>query len=178
MGSLILLILNCGWYFYDFSFSSEPYRVYNTSDLDTMQMYSYDYLPRGTDPGYIKENLLYSEGVTPLESFRTVGNTISCSVSAISRDAYIDFPLLYYKYYRCTDLNTLQRLPVCAGTNNMVRVLLPEGYSGSIEVHFAEPWFWRFSEIVSALTLIGTVVILLPFRKERTIGLEKLKKSA
>lgn len=31
VGSLILLLVSCGWYFYDFSFSGEPYRVYSTA---------------------------------------------------------------------------------------------------------------------------------------------------
>ena len=157
-GSLLLLMLSCGWYFYDFSFSGEPYRIYSTSELDTIQLCTCDYLPSGTDPNLIRANLVYANGVAPLESYQQLGTMITCSVKAQSEDAYVDFPLLYYKYYRCTDVDTSQALPVCAGTNNMVRVQFPEGYSGSISIRFVEPWFWRLAEIISALTLIGIIL--------------------
>ena len=155
--SLLLFAVNCGWYFYDFAFSGEPYRVYSTPELYTMQMYSYEYVPSGTDPASLQENLVYIENASPLADYQKRGTTISCTVSAQAPDAHIDFPLLYYKYYRCVDINTAQKLSVCAGTNNMVRVLLPERYSGSIEVSFVEPWFWRLAEVVSFLTLAGTI---------------------
>ncbi|WP_251208746.1 hypothetical protein [Acetatifactor aquisgranensis] len=165
LAGIFLLILSCGWYFYDFSFSGEPYRIYSTSELDTMQLCTCDYLPSGTDPNLIHANLVYANGVAPLEAYQQLGTAISCNVKAQSEDAYVDFPLLYYKYYRCTDADTSQALPVCAGTNNMVRVQFPKGYSGSISIRFVEPWFWRLAEIISALTLIGIIW-----------GLPKLKK--
>lgn len=170
-GSLLLLLLSCGWYFYDFSFSGAPYRIYNTSQLYTMQIYFGEYLPTGTDTNALKPNLVYTEGIAPLEFFQQLGTTIYCNVEAQSEGAYIDLPLLYYKYYRCTDMNTSQVLPVSTGTNNMVRVQLPNGYSGTILVRFVEPWFWRLSEVISVLTLIGLLVSLFWMKD----GMENLK---
>ena len=152
--SLALLAVNCGWYFYDFAFSGEPYRVYNTHELNTMQMYSYDYLPAGTDPEAIQENAVYSSGIDSLESYQKHGTTITCQISADSEDAYVEFPLMYYKYYRCRDIHTGEELSVRAGTNNMIRVNVPSGYSGSIRLRFEEPWFWRLAEILSSLALV------------------------
>lgn len=160
-GSLVLLAVNCGWYFFDFSFSGDPYRVYHTSELYTMQMYSYDYLPEGTDPEAIRANAVYQEGVS-MEEYRRRGTTISCDISAQQEGAYVDLPLMYYKYYRCTDMDTSQELPVSAGTNNMVRVTFPSGYSGPIQVGFTEPWFWRLAEVVSFLTFACVIFLLLP----------------
>ena len=160
-GSLFLLALSCGWYFYDYSFSEDLYRIYSASELDTLNLGTGDYLPSGTDPYAIRENLIYAEGISPMEAYRKQGTTISCNVSVQSEGAYIDFPLLYYKYYRCTDRDTSQTFPVSAGTNNMVRVQLPEGYSGSISIRFVEPWFWRLSEMISLLALIGIAISLL-----------------
>lgn len=170
VGSLILLLVSCGWYFYDFSFSGEPYRVYSTAELDTIQLCTCDYLPSGTDPNKIKENLIYAEGISPLEAYQKQGTTITCRVSAESEGAYVDFPLLYYKYYRCVDADTAQPIPVCAGKNNMVRIQLPKGYSGSISISFVEPWFWRFAEAVSALTAIGIIISLIWMRAKRRQG--------
>lgn len=160
-GSLLLFALSCGWYFYDFSFSGEPYRIYSASELDTMQLYSCEYLPTGTDTYAMQRNLIYADGIAPLESYQQLGTTVSCRVMAESEGAYAEFPLLYYRYYRCIDVDTSQILPVRAGTNNMVRVEFPKDYSGSISVSFVEPWFWRLSELISAFTFIGVVLSLL-----------------
>jgi len=158
-GGLVLLAINCGWYFYDFSFTGEPYRIYNTYELNTMTMYSYDYLPVGTDPEEIEVNLILSDGVVSLESYRKVGTEITCTVTAEPEGGYIEFPLIYYKYYHCTDLDTGRQLSVCAGTNNMVRADLPGNYSGSIQIRFTEPWFWRLAEAVSFLTLAAVILL-------------------
>ena len=158
LGSLILLVTSCGWYFYDFSFTGEPYRIYNTYELNTMTMYSYDYLPAGTDPEAIQENLILTDGIVELTDYQKQGTQITCTVSAGSDGGYIEFPLLYYKYYCCKDINTGQTLPIYAGTNNMVRISLPENYHGSIHVCFAEPWFWRLAEIISFLTLSAVIL--------------------
>lgn len=159
-GCMVLFAVNFGWYFYDFAFSGEPYRVYHTHELYTMQMYSYDYLPEGTDPDAIQENAVQCVNTAPLEAYRKRGTTIDCIVCAEADGGYVEFPLLYYKYYRCIDMDTSEPLPVSAGQNNVVRVTLPAGYSGHIKVSFVEPWFWRLAEAVSLLTLIAAVIAL------------------
>lgn len=159
-GCMVLFAVNVGWYFYDFAFSGDPYRVYDTHELYTMQMYSYDYLPEGTDPDEIRENAVQCVNTAPLEAYRKQGTTIDCIVSADQKGGYVEFPLIYYKYYRCTDMDTGEALAVSAGWNNTVRVTLPAGYSGHIEIRFAEPWFWRLAEAVSFLTFVGAVIAL------------------
>ena len=71
----------------------------------------------------------------------------------------MDFPLLAYKYYRCIDTETLEELPVSPGTNNMVRVTFPGGYSGTIRIRFEEPWFWRLAEAVSFVAVAAAVAL-------------------
>lgn len=43
----------------------------------------------------------------------------------------------------------------------MIRVEIPAGYTGTVRVRFAEPWFWRAAEAVSLLTLAGVAVYCL-----------------
>lgn len=164
IGCMVLFAVNCGWYFYDYAFTGEPYRVYDTHELDTMQMYSYDFLPAGTNPRAITENAVYAEGVALLEGYSKLGTNITCDITATSDGGYVEFPLLYYKYYRCVDTNTSEELSISAGTNNMVHVELPGGYTGSIKVSFREPWFWRLGEAISFLTL-ASIILLWVFSK-------------
>ncbi len=166
-GSILLLMINCGWYFYDFSFTQEPYRIYNSSELNTMTMYSYEYLPAGTNPEEISENSIVKEGILSLDSYQKLGTDITCSFSVGEEGGYIEFPLLYYKYYRCIDIDNAQSFPVHAGTNNVVRVEFPGSYSGRIQLGFREPWFWRLAECVSCLTFLMIFLSIFPWKRIR-----------
>lgn len=163
---LVLLLVNSGWYLYDFTFSGEPYHVYATYELNSMTMYSYDFLPEGTVPDEIVDNEITTEGVIDLSNYTKQGTKILCSVATENSEGYIDFPLNYYKYYVCTDTATGEHLDVSPGYNDMVRVTLPTNYNGTISVRFQEPLHWRLSELLSLLTFLGLVCAWL-YRKYR-----------
>lgn len=154
LSALTLTAVNCGWYFYDYTFSGDPYRVYDTKDLDTLCLYSCEYLPTGTVLENIEDNLIVpSEGVS-LTDYQKKGTTITCNVTASADEGYIDFPLTLYKYYICRD-SAGELLELSPGYNNMIRVSFPADYSGSISIMFQEPLHWRLSELLSLLTLLG-----------------------
>lgn len=155
LSMLVLLAVNCGWFLYDFTFSVEPYHVYATYELDSMTMYSYDYLPEDTNPENITDNLILQEGIAALDRYEKQGTEILCDVAAEDSGGYIDFPLNYYKYYACRDTATGEALEVSPGYNSMLRVTFPPNYSGNITVAFREPLHWRLSELLSLLTLLG-----------------------
>lgn len=173
LSMLTLLAVNCGWFLYDFTFSVEPYRVYATYELDSMNMYSNDYLPEGTNPENIKDNLIIQEGIAALERYEKQGTKILCGVTAEDSGGSIDFPLNYYKYYVCRDDATGEELEVSPGYNSMLRVTFPPGYSGSITVEFREPLHWRISEFLSLLTFLGLGCYLLYLRYRSALPAEE-----
>lgn len=175
----VLLATNCGWYFYDFAYNSSPYRVYNAHELNTMVMYSYDYLPTGTDPNAIRPEYYEMDGVL-LETYQKQGTTLYLTANAQGTGGYIDLPLTYYKYYQCVDLDTSEHFPVGIGNNQVVRIELPGNYSGNLKVSFVEPWFWRASEIVSAITVLAITIALSKkrFHNLFTAGKQKKKNCA
>lgn len=144
---------------YDLVYNETPYRVYDTSELNTMAMYSYDFLPDDTDPELLEGDLIRSKGAVDVEAFRKHGTGLSCRVSAYE-DSTVDFPLIYYNHYVCQNLYNGEYLQVSAGYNNMVRVSFPAGYDGMITVSFREPWYWRLSEIVSLISGVGVLILL------------------
>ena len=73
---------------------------------------------------------------------------------------FIDLPLLYYKGYSAVDADSGNRLEVCAGENNVVRVLIPMDYNGSLKIRFVPPGYWRISELVSTVSLISMLAVL------------------
>ena len=40
----------------------------------------------------------------------------------------------------------------------MVRVLLPEGYNGTLHVWYAGMWYWRVAELVSLAAALAVIV--------------------
>lgn len=173
-GCLVLALINTGWYYYDLCFHTEPYHVYDTYELDSMAMYSNDYLPAGTDPKLITEGKVLTEGKIFIEDYHKKGTKILCRVTA-EDDGFIDFPLNYYEHYSCFCLENNEELPVSAGTNNMVRVSVPGGFTGNIEVSFREPLHWRISEAVSLLTLLSCLTAYgFTFKEKSLRSKEKL----
>ena len=78
------------------------------------------------------------------------GTSLAVSVENSSeREEYVDLPLLKYKGYYAE--STGRGLPVSCGENNRLRVAVPPAFSGTVYAAFAEPWYWRAAEIVSAM---------------------------
>lgn len=155
LAALTLLAVNSGWYFYNFVFAGEPYRVYDTKDLNSMCLYSCEYLPEGTSLDNFEDNLVAaSEGITVTE-YQKNGTTIHCRINTGDTDGFIDFPLTCYKYYVCRDNVAGNLLDVSYGYNNRLRVAIPEGFDSNVTIYFKEPVHWRLAEAVSLLTLLG-----------------------
>lgn len=155
LSALVLSIVSCGWYLYDFSFSGDPYRVYDTDDLDSLCLYSCEYLPTGTSLEDFEDNMaIPSEGIV-VTDYQKNGTFITCSVTASASGGYIDFPLTFYKYYICRNNTTGELLECSPGYNNRIQVAFPADYSGSISIMFREPLHWRLSELLSLLTFLG-----------------------
>lgn len=78
---------------------------------------------------------------------------------------FVDLPLLLYKGYRATAMETGQRLEICAGENNVIRVLIPAGFEGGIEVDFVSPVYWRVSELISLVAVLSLIICLVAHRR-------------
>ncbi|MCM1184944.1 MAG: hypothetical protein NC251_00800 [Lachnoclostridium sp.] len=155
LAAMTLLAVNCGWYFYDFVFSGVPYRVYDTKDLNSMCLYSCDFLPEGTSLDDFEDNKVSAAEGTIVSEYQKNGTTIRCKVNAGDADGFIDFPLTCYKYYVCRDNATGEPLDISYGYNNRMRVAIPAGFNSDITICFKEPVHWRLAESVSLLTLLG-----------------------
>ena len=152
LSALTLLAVNCGWYFYDYMFSQDPYRVYDTNDLNSMTLYSCEYLPTGTDLENFESNLVAPSESISYTDYVKNGTSLSCHVTASGEAGFIDFPLTRYKYYTCVDTQTKIPLEISSGYNNRIRVTFPAGFDSDISIYFKEPVHWRIAEAVSLLT--------------------------
>ena len=82
---------------------------------------------------------------------------------------FIDTPILYYKGYEAVDTDSGNRLGVCAGKNNVVRVMIPPGFNGHLKIRFVPPVYWRISELVSGVACIGLMVLWYRNRRRKYV---------
>jgi len=158
---LTLSLLTAVWFFSDRDTNSVRRNIYATEQLDTTLLSTNDYLPTTTDPDEIEEGRVNQYNIISLEAYRKEGTQISCHVNVGDGEGFIDFPLIYYKYYQCTVPETGASLPVNAGYNNMVRVTFPANFSGNIQIAFQEPLHWRLAELLSLFTALSVLVVAL-----------------
>ena len=85
-------------------------------------------------------------------------------------ETFVELPLLYYKGYVAKGENG-QKLEAACGDNNVLRIMLPSGYQGNVDVNFQGFWYWRVSEAVSLATLL--MILALARKSHRGILLQK-----
>lgn len=135
-------------------------RVHMKQGMGTIYVSNGEYLPYEAQidqmicdrvvPGQGVTVVGYEKGQDTLKTLVTVRNTDDT-------ESYVELPLLYYKGYRATDVETGEKLSATAGENSVVRVLLPAGYEGELKVCFESPWYWRVSEAMSLATVVYVI---------------------
>ena len=171
----VICVTTSGMYLLDYVNSGEDYFVlYNEESMGFGYISGAEYLIEGTEEG----KLTYAspqtgEGVE-LSAYEKKGLRVrmQCVNRAVG-DSYVDLPLLLYKGYRAVCGDTGQALQVCTGENNLVRVLLPAGFEGNVEVGFSSPLYWRISELLTALTVLGLLLMWCVVRRREYVEREK-----
>ena len=152
-------LIGTGWYYHSYLSNGAPYRVYDTYELPSTQLYSCEYFPAGTELG----NLIYgrytaSEGII-LTSITKTGNSVMMHVGNYGLDGHVEVPLLNYKGYSVTIMESGSKMLITNGFNNCIRIDIPAGFEGTLDISFHEPIYWRIAELVSAITLITFAAI-------------------
>lgn len=90
--------------------------------------------------------------------------TKATCVNVDTKEGCIDFPLLLYKGYQAIT-DTGEKLTITRGDNYQVRVILPAGFEGDVEVRFVSPFYWRISELITMLTFVWIGVCVVRYGK-------------
>lgn len=132
--------------------------MYDVKGMGTGYLSGAEYLRYGVDTSrYSYHGPKVGEGVE-VTDYHKEWLDIVCSVcNNFDGESYVDLPLQNYKgYVARTDSG--QRLEICDGENMDVRVLLPDGFFGSVQVTFQPPWYWRLAEVCSVLSAAALTV--------------------
>lgn len=133
---------------------------YSAANLESCDLGAGEYLPAGTEKeDFGGARTFETEGTELTESSL---NGLQATFTCQSADGgAVIVPTLYYPYYQAVDGNGTSLTVSQDPESKMIRVEIPAGYTGTVQVYFAEPWFWRAAEAVSLLALAGVVVICL-----------------
>ncbi len=173
LGCVFFLTWTSGRYFGEYSASAQNLVDWNTqmdhvNDTDNLYMVTDDF-------AYYSYRKILAQDVTFSASEGVALSDVSRSGTEVSftydktgnaAEAYVDVPFNYYPYYHAvdqdgnelaTDITELLRL----------RVLLPEGSSGTVHVSFEIPALWRVGDAVSVITLCGLITLAVLSRRKR-----------
>ncbi len=152
-----------------FAKSGGFFRLYDETAMGNSYISGGEYILLGTDTGKLTyKGPVCSEKIA-LNSYEKEGCYVRIDCDCGADGQYIELPLLYYKGYRAKESGG-ETLQVVCGENNVVRVLVPSGFQGIIEVDFVGFWYWRAAELISFVTLCLIVLqaIRKHFRRDRT----------
>ena len=128
---------------------------YSPAVLDTAEVVSGEYLYRGSSVD-VEDTLeeITGSGVTIDYSYKKYLDTV-ISCKSDQNGAYIEIPVFYYPGYTASDREGREYQVSRSENNNRIRVELPNGFDGTIEVYYREPFSWRVCEVISLLALAG-----------------------
>ncbi len=137
---------------------------YNREAVGTGYIAGAEYLPYGADPSrFVWHDPVCSGELTFCDyEKRSLGASARLDNPGEAAETAA-FSLLYYKGYHAYAPESGEELPCYAGENFEVTVDVPAGFSGTVEIAFESPWYWRMGEAVT----LATVLTMLFFARRR-----------
>ncbi len=132
-------------------------RLYSPQGMGHSAVLGAEYLPLDANLGHMTYHApVMGEGVA-IDEYEKDGLQVNAFVTNNGAESYLELPMLYYKGYHAKVAETGESLPVMKGNNADVRVILPEGFSGTIQVQYTGMWYWHLAEVVTGVTLVGVL---------------------
>ncbi len=137
------------------------YQPYDEREISTNWTSMEEYIRTDTDKSLF-DGEVHTQDVLVLKDVQKKGLQLSFYCETGESVGVADVPFLNYKGYKaCTEDG--MELQVEDGNNNVVRVIIPAEYSGTIHVKFEELWYWNVANWVSVISvimlLLGTIIL-------------------
>ena len=175
------MLLTGSYFFHDVFQTKDNCVYYELSDIDQgtdhtafarlkEQISMGEYLPAESDPESIwfQTSPGYDGDALMISDYQKSGLTVRFNAENQSNtEQTIIVPLTAYKGYRAQANE--QALSVSRAANGQVQLSIPAGFSGSISVKFAEPLYWRVSELISLIFVLALLLLPRKHRKKQNI---------
>ncbi len=166
-----LTILSAGSFYNNFINDADWTRASTEEYLDA-SIGGEEYLPSGT--GALSDVPLGIE-VSPgssadLISYEARDGKRYITASSLTDDTVVTIPVFAYPGYTATDPATGETFVTETGENQRIRINLPQGYDGTVQICYKEPSLWRVLELISAVSMICFAVYFIKTSRRPSTG--------
>lgn len=152
----------------DLILDNAPFRAYSQNALPTHLSGSSfnEYAPVGYDYDSLVNGYIASSDELEIKNYNKNYTTITAALKNNSDTQQIlQLPLFYFPGYTIEDSSNQL---ICTNTEtDLIKVIVPSGYSGEFKVYFRQRTLWVVSEIISAITIFYILLILLKKKTTR-----------
>ncbi|SFT33122.1 hypothetical protein SAMN02910301_0371 [Lachnospiraceae bacterium XBD2001] len=126
----------------------------DTAELDNSAVTSF-FLREDTEEGPVTKGLMQNTNILSYEKVLDEGIKKEFQVTVGEGGGTLELPIFNYKGWQVQDDDGVY-YALSDGTQDLISVDLPSGFSGRLYATFCVPWYWRLSELVSILAVIVT----------------------
>ena len=140
------------WFMGSYYYDNTMNYYYDTADLNTNYS-GIEYLRTGSD---LNENTheIATRNVEETILLSRNGKRMELYCSGVGQGGEVEVPVFNYKGY-CVRDEFGTEYNIEDGMNNVIKFMLPPGFSGKVVIDFEEPWYWRMAELVSLISVLG-----------------------
>ena len=158
--SLVVLTYISGNYIMTDYMTLKKMHIVQESDVDRYNIGAGEYLPEGAVTNY--EGIIVADEKVTIVLMERDEMVYYVECMNLTRDEQkIQLPIINYKNYHAKDLETGEELAIEQGEECRIKITLPGGYCGKIAVEYSSPWYWRLSEMISGITIVGVLFVFL-----------------
>lgn len=153
------VLLYAGLFYRDYAYDHSTLTMVSTetpTDIPYESM-GYEYLPAATDLAIFSQVAQAKPEDPAVQAVWQGDGTLLCE-NDTPDSAAVDLPVLAYRHYTAEDAATGEVFPLITNDEKCLRVTVPAGYSGTVQVRYQPPVLWRLAEGVTLLTLLGLAV--------------------
>ena len=151
---MVSAVLSSGYFLSDRMNDNHTFYIQNADDLDNFRIMGGEYMPEGAAVKRSASREVVPGGEIAIKSVERRYHRFHILLNVPgSETAYLELPLLFYRGYaaKCEDGTWCK---VEAGESGKVRLYVPGGYSGAVDVFYQEAWYWRAAELISAGSIL------------------------
>ena len=146
------------------------FSVYNEEGMGSGFVSDGEYLMEGTPAAQLEYEVPVYPGDVVLHQYdkQYLQVYMECENLSEKQESYIDIPILNYRDYRAVT-SSGENLSIVNNEKMQIRVVLPAGFHGTVEVGFVSPVYWRISELLSlcAVLLLSGIGIGKSWKRRR-----------
>ena len=149
------------------------YEIYDATGIDSYAVGNGEYIRIGTDLELF-DGKVNANNVDIIEDYTKKGKyaIMKCQSTDMGDDAWVEFPIMNYKNYVAYGEDGTS-FPIVDGDNNVIRVMLPKHYSGSVAVAYEIPLLYRVADICSLIAVIGAGAVIFFIKQKENLVKEK-----